>query len=230
MKKLVIINLFLVSLFSSACKDKQPQDKVVVNNQMKVADNSTNESSIKKKAILCFGNSLTAGYGLEENQAWPYLLQQRIDSLNLEYTLVNAGLSGETTAGGLNRIDWVLNREFDVFILELGANDMLRGIDVKSTASNLDSIIVKAKSHNPNVKVIIAGMLSPPNMGADYEQEFNSIFKNLQNKHDASLIPFFLEGVAGQADLNLPDAKHPNEKGQFVVLENVWKVIEPLIS
>ena len=230
MKQSVLFLLFvIVGLFQTSCKDKQPGDKEVVNIQMNDADNSTETNKDQKRIILCFGNSLTAGYGLEENQAWPYLMQLRIDSLNLSYKVINAGLSGETSAGGLNRIEWVLNQPADIFILELGANDMLRGIDVNSTAENLDSILTLVKKINPNTKLLVAGMLSPPNMGADYEQKFNKLYKALAEKHDAALIPFFLENVAGIPELNLPDAKHPNEDGQYIVLENVWTAIESLL-
>ncbi len=220
---------FLICLFSIGCKDKQSQDKLVVQEEMNDTINSTESAKKSKKTILCFGNSLTAGFGLEENQAWPHLLQERLDSLGMDYKVVNAGLSGETTAGGLNRINWVLSQDIDLFILELGANDMLRGIDVGSTEENLDSIITIVHQKFPGIPILIAGMLSPPNMGATYEQSFNGIFKNLIQNNNSHLIPFFLNNVAGIDTLNLPDGKHPNEEGQKIVLENVWNYMKDLL-
>jgi len=230
MKHLLLCSSVIISLvFLGACKDKQTSEEVVVAKETNIQDNSTENVKTEKKTILCFGNSLTAGYGLDEDKAWPNLLQQRIDSLNMDYTVVNAGLSGETSSGGLNRIDWVLSQKVDVFILELGANDMLRGIDVQSTEDNLNAIIEKVHSKYPGIPVIVAGMLSPPNMGSDYEEKFNGIFPRLATAHEGSLIPFFLEGVAGIEALNLADAKHPNEDGQYVVLENVWSALKTVI-
>lgn len=233
MKKLgqILLLFFAFSAFAqiTACKDKQTKEQEVVSevvNQTKVPEASTKS---EKKTILCFGNSLTAGYGLEEKDAWPQLMQDRIDSLGLAYNVVNAGLSGETTAGGLNRIEWVLNQPVDIFFLELGANDMLRGLDVKSTGENLIKIVDKVLEKYPNTPIVIAGMLAPPSMGKEYESSFNTIFKNLSQKFDGQLIPFLLEGVAGNADLNLKDNKHPNEAGQKIVLENVWSAMSPLL-
>lgn len=217
-------------LVLTACQSKQTSSKEVVpgsNKQTNAAEKSTDVST---GTILCFGNSLTAGYGLEENQAWPALLQDRLDSLDYNYNVINAGLSGETTSGGLNRLDWVLNRKVNIFILELGANDMLRGLDVRSTRENLDRIIKKVVDKNPGVSIVLAGLLSPPNMGQAYEREFNSIYPELSEKYKASLIPFFLQNVALVDSLNLPDGKHPNEKGQEIVLENVWKHLQPLLE
>lgn len=220
--------LFVVC-FITACQSKQQETtKDVVN---KSADSTVDipVNVVEKKTILCFGNSLTAGYGLDENQAWPALLQKRLDSLSLPYKVVNAGLSGETSAGGLGRIDWVLNQKVDYFILELGANDMLRGLDVEATQINLVGILEKVKEKNQDIEVIIAGMISPPNMGPDYEKKFNAIFPSLSKSFDAIHIPFFLEGVAGIDSLNLPDGKHPNAIGQYIVLENVWSKLHDII-
>ena len=225
-----ILLLVMSAVFITACKDKQSAEQVVVQE----TDNKTNEiqnsTELSEMTILCFGNSLTAGYGLEESEAWPALLQERIDSLELEYTVINAGLSGETSSGGLNRIEWVLRQKADIFILELGANDMLRGLDVESTRSNLSQIISVVKEHNPDCKIIVAGMMSPPNMGKSYEDAFNAIYPELAKASNASLIPFFLKGVATIEDLNLPDGKHPNAEGQKVVLENVWQHLKPLLN
>lgn len=228
-KSKFIVTGFLMVLCLLACQNKQQEAKAEVEKIEEKILELTETSKENQKTILCFGNSLTAGYGLDENKAWPFLMQQRIDSLGLAYSVVNAGLSGETSAGGLGRIDWVLNQHVDYFILELGANDMLRGLDVKATYENLKGILDKVKAKNPDIEIIIAGILSPPNMGQDYEQAFNKIFPDLAKEYDAIRIPFFLEGVAGIDSLNLGDGKHPNEIGQKIVLENVWKSLTSII-
>lgn len=182
-----------------------------------------------KEGILFFGNSLTAGLGLEPDQAFPSLIQKKIEETGAKYAVINAGLSGETSAGGLSRIEWVMNQPFSIFILELGANDGLRGLPLESTKSNLQGIIAKVKSKYPNIKIIIAGMMVPPNMGEEYSGEFASVYPDLAKNNDAELIPFLLDGVAGDPDLNLPDGIHPNIEGHQIVAENVWKVLKSLL-
>jgi acyl-CoA thioesterase-1 len=182
-----------------------------------------------RKNILFFGNSLTAGYGLELSQAFPALIQKRLDSLGLPYRAINAGLSGETTAGGKGRIDWLLRQKVTIFVLELGENDGLRGIPTKETRRNLQDIIDRVKSKYPDVKIILAGMQIPPNMGPQYAAEFRDIYRNLAQKNGTALIPFLLEGVGGIARLNLPDGIHPTVEGHKIVMENVWKVLEEVI-
>lgn len=216
-------------LIATACKDKHTESAEVAaveNKQTNMKEKSTESG---KETILCFGNSLTAGYGLEESSAWPALLQNRLDSLGYDYTVINAGLSGETSSGGLNRLDWILRDEPSIFILELGANDMLRGLNVESSFNNLDRILEKLRNTYPKTEIVIAGMMSPPNMGKTYEEKFNAIYPELASKYNAALIPFFLEGVAGIDSLNLPDGKHPNEDGQQLVLENVWSYLKPIL-
>ena len=181
------------------------------------------------KVILFFGNSLTAGLGLEPDQAFPGLIQQKIDSLDYNYQIINAGLSGETSAGGLNRIDWVMKQSFDIFVLELGANDGLRGLPLESTRENLQGIIDKVKLKYPAVRIVIAGMMVPPNMGEDYTSEFIKIYPALAARNDASLIPFLLEGVAGIPDLNLADGIHPNTEGHRIVAKTVWETLRKLL-
>jgi acyl-CoA thioesterase I len=182
-----------------------------------------------KKVILFYGNSLTAGMGLDMEQAFPNLIQQKLNKIREDYLVVNAGLSGETSAGGFNRIDWVLQQKIDIFVLELGANDGLRGLPLESTRQNLQGIINKVKQKYPEVKVIIAGMRVPPNMGADYVSEFVKIFPELAKNNNAKLIPFLLDGVAGNPDLNLPDGIHPNVEGHQIVADNVWKTLTLLL-
>lgn len=184
----------------------------------------------KKKTIVFFGDSLSAGYGLDEpTLAFPGLIQRRVDSLKLDYQVVNAGVSGETSAGGVGRIEWILNQPVDVFVLELGANDGLRGIPVETTTKNLQTIIDSVKAKNPSVKIVLAGMQVPPNMGAKYANAFKTIFPSLAEKNKAALIPFLLEGVGGEPTLNQADGIHPNEEGHRKVAEVVWKILSGML-
>jgi acyl-CoA thioesterase I len=184
------------------------------------------------KTILFFGDSLSAGYGLDDpaTQAFPGLIQKKITTANLPYLVVNAGSSGETTAGGLRRIDWVLRMPIDVFVLELGGNDGLRGLSPGVAAKNLQAIIDKVRAKNPATKIVIAGMQMPVNMGVAYTGEFASIFETLAKANNATLVPFLLEGVGGEPELNLPDGVHPNVKGHQIVAATLWKTLEPLLK
>ncbi len=181
------------------------------------------------RIILFLGDSLTAGLGLDPSEAFPALVQQKIDAQRWNFKVVNAGQSGDTSAGGLGRLDWVLKNRVDVLILELGANDGLRGLPVATTRKNLQAIIERTKLEYPEAKVILAGMKVPPNMGEDYGRKFEAVFADLAKKNNVPLIPFLLDGVGGVPDLNLADGIHPNAKGQQRVAENVWKVLEPVL-
>lgn len=183
----------------------------------------------KEKTILFFGDSLTAGYGLTEEEAFPALVEKELNEKGKKVRVINAGLSGETSAGGLTRIDWVLRQPIDIFILELGANDGLRGVPLAETKKNLQAIIDKVKSKNKNVKVVVAGMMVPPNMGKDYSTEFQKIFPELARTNNAKLIPFLLEGVAGDEKLNQADGIHPTVEGHKIVAGNVRKVLEGIL-
>jgi len=184
----------------------------------------------EKNVILFFGNSLTAGMGLEPSEAFPALIQNRLDSLDYDYEVINAGLSGETTASGKNRINWVLNQDVDVFVLELGANDGLRGIPLEETRKNLQDIINTVKEKNPDTKIVLAGMQIPPNMGQEYTTEFRNIFPELAQENNVELIPFLLEGVAGDPELNQQDGIHPTAEGYKIVANNVWDVLEDVVE
>jgi acyl-CoA thioesterase I len=199
--------------------------------EIKPSGETTDTSNaIARKTILFFGNSLTAGYGLDDpNQAFAGLIQTRLDSLGLPWQVVNAGVSGETTAGGEGRIDWILKQSVDIFVLELGGNDGLRGIPVDETRENLQTIIDKVKAANPNVKIMLAGMMVPPNMGPDYGKAFQTIYPDLAAKNKTALISFLLEGVGGEPKLNQPDGIHPTPEGHRIVMETVWKELQPLI-
>jgi acyl-CoA thioesterase-1 len=194
------------------------------------SDSSTTATSTasNKKNILFFGDSLTAGYGLTDpsDEAYPAVIQHKIDSLKLNYNVINAGVSGETTAGGLGRIDWALKQKVAVFILELGANDGLRGIPVEETRKNLQAIIDKVKAKYPQAKIILAGMQVPPSMGADYANSFKATFPQVAQKNNIALIPFLLDNVAGIPKLNQNDGIHPTAEGAKIVAENVWGVLK----
>jgi acyl-CoA thioesterase-1 len=184
------------------------------------------------KTILFFGDSLTAGYGLDDanTQAFPGLIQKKIAAANLPYRVITAGLSGETTAGGVRRIDWILRTPIAVFVLELGGNDGLRGLPAEVAAKNLQTIIDKVRAKNPSVKLVLAGMVMPTSMGADYTKEFAAIFPELAKTNGATLIPFLLKGVGGDPELNLPDGFHPNEEGHKIVANTVWETLDPLLK
>jgi len=181
------------------------------------------------KTVLFLGNSLTAGYGLTPQQAFPALIQAKIDSLRWPFKVVNAGLSGETSSGGLRRIDWLLNGKIDVLVLELGGNDMLRGLPTDLTKANLRTILRKTQKKYPDVKLVITGMQAPANLGQEYTQQFKSLYIELAEEIDAALIPFLLEGVGGIPELNLPDGIHPTAEGHKIVAENVWEILQPVL-
>ncbi|WP_397446523.1 arylesterase [Polaribacter sp. R77954] len=189
-----------------------------------------NEEKTGTKRIVFFGDSLTAGYGLEDvNDAYPGIIQTKIDSLKLPYTIVNSGISGETTAGGKNRINWVLNQKPDVFILELGANDGLRGVPLTETKKNLQYMIDAVQKKYPDTKIILAGMQIPPNFGQEYTSEFKNIFPSLAKKNNVALIPFLLKSVGGIAELNQVDGIHPTKKGHKILAKTVWQILYPLL-
>ncbi len=179
--------------------------------------------------ILFLGDSITAGYGLDLEQAFPALIQEKIDAKRWNFKVVNAGQSGDTSAGGLSRLEWLLKNRVDVLVLELGANDGLRGLPAETTRKNLQAIIDRTKGKYPEAKVIVAGMKVPPNMGSDYGRKFEAVFGDLAKKNKAVLIPFVLEGVGGSRELNLTDGIHPTAKGHEIVAANVWKVLEPVL-
>jgi acyl-CoA thioesterase-1 len=183
-----------------------------------------------KGVVLILGDSITAGYGLELDESYPALLQKKIDAKGLNFRVINAGQSGDTSAGGLARLDWLLKNRVDVLVLELGANDGFRGLHPETTRKNLQAIIDRTKQKYPQARVIIAGMKVPPNMGRDYAARFEAVFRELAQKNQAVLIPFILEGVGGMRELNLPDGIHPTAKGHEIVARNVWKALEPLLK
>jgi acyl-CoA thioesterase-1 len=225
MHKLKITGALFFSLAIAGCGSKNnnnntSRDTVSTNTVTAIANPAN-------KTILFFGDSLTAGYGLDDpSEAFPGVIKHKIDSLKLPYNVVNAGVSGETSSDGLARIDWILRQKVDIFILELGANDGLRGLSVLQTQSNLQAIADKVKARYPQAKIILAGMQLPPNMGPAYTRDFKNMFPALATKNHLGLIPFLLEGVGGKPRLNQADGIHPTAVGAKIVADNVWKVLE----
>jgi acyl-CoA thioesterase-1 len=182
-----------------------------------------------KKSVVFLGDSLTAGLGVPTTEAFPALIAEKIRGAGLPFEVENAGLSGDTSAGGLRRIDWLLQRRIDVLVLELGANDGLRGLQLKSMKANLQAIIDKTKAKNPQAKIVLAGMQVPPNLGAEYAAGFEHVFSELARENNAVLIPFLLEGVGGNRDLNQQDLIHPSAAGHRIVADLVWRTLEPIL-
>lgn len=229
MRILLIFCYFLIFTLCFSCGES-PNKKEESNAKEIDAAELKNQKTADRKVILFFGTSLTAGMGLDPNEAFPAVIQEKIDSLNLPYEVVNAGLSGETTASGKNRINWVLNQKVDIFVLELGANDGLRGVPLNETKSNLQAIIDVVKEKNAATKIVLAGMEIPPNMGEAYTSEFRNIFPELAKKNNLTLIPFLLQNVGGIKELNQPDGIHPTAEGQKILADNVWEVLKPVLT
>ena len=183
----------------------------------------------EKKTIVFLGDSLTAGLGVQPSEAFPALIGDKIRAAGLPFEIQNAGLSGDTSAGALRRTDWMLQRPIDVLVVALGGNDGLRGLPVKSLKANLQAIIDKAKAKNPDVKIVVAGMQIPPNMGAGYAEDFVKVYAELARENNAVLIPFLLEGVGGNRDLNQPDLIHPTAAGHRIIADLVWRTLEPIL-
>src|SRR5690606_10960218 len=222
----ISVLLAVICLVSCASPGSQQSSEEKESNK-----EAATEEKAAMKRILFFGNSLTAGYGLDNtDDAFPGLIQKKIDSLNLPYQAVNAGLSGETTAGGNERVDWLLKQRIDIFVLELGANDGLRGLPVEETYNNLQSIIDKVKAAWPECQIVLTGMLVPPSMGQEYAENFKQIFPRLAAENELALVSFLLENVAGEVELNQEDGIHPTEQGQRIMAENVWRILHPLLS
>ena len=224
MNKLKIICFVLTAIFLSACGQKNPSQ---TESKQSAGNNS---DSTSQKTVLFFGDSLTAGYGLDDiSESFPGVIESKIDSAKLPYKVVNGGLSGETTAGGKGRISWILKQKVDIFILELGANDGLRGIPVNETAQNLQAIVDSVKLKYPKAKLMILGMMVPPNMGSTYANGFKAVFPQIAAKNNMALVPFLLKDVAGIASLNQKDGIHPTAEGAKIVAGNVWQVLKGLL-
>lgn len=226
---LLIFALLFVVLFASCGENSGKQENKEVQ-EIEDTDTEPGHDDKEPGLILFFGTSLTAGMGLDPDQAYPAVIQEKIDSLDLSYEVANAGLSGETTSAGKNRIDWILTQEVEVFVLELGANDGLRGIPLEEMRLNLQEIIDRVREKSPEAEILLAGMQIPPNMGQDYATGFREIFPELAEKNDLHLIPFLLKDVAGEESLNQRDRIHPTAEGQRILAENVWDVLQPVLN
>lgn len=229
-----------VFTYLSACNPQSEEPKsdapASVEEASEVSDTAVSDiaestpSSSGEQHILFFGDSITAGYGLELEQAFPALIQEKIDENERPFRVTNGGLSGETSSGGLNRIDWLLQQPVDIFILELGGNDGLRGISLDLTKNNLQGILDRVKEKNPDASLVVAGMQIPPNLGPDYTNQFKNLFPDLAAENEATLIPFILDGVAGIESLNLPDGIHPTAEGHRIIADLVWDILTPLMD
>ncbi len=191
---------------------------------------SVNAAAASTNTVVVLGDSLAAGFGVEPQEAFPALLQQKVDAAGLKWTVVNAGVSRNTSADGLARIDWLLKRKIDVLLLELGGNDGLRGLPVTAMRDNLQAIIDRVKQRYPQARIIVAGMRLPPNLGPDYTSAFRNVFPELAEKNKAALVPFLLEGVGGKPKLNQGDHIHPTAAGHKIIAETVWKILQPQLD
>jgi acyl-CoA thioesterase I len=216
--------IFLVLLFCGCGKPGDPTRSA----NAAVKPLVTPQIKSDKPKIVAFGDSLTAGFGLTENESYPYLLQQKLIADGYDYEVINAGVSGETSLGGLERIDWVLDTgNVKILVLELGANDLLRGVPAAKMKTNLDEIIKKAQSKN--IRVLLCGMLAPPTMGSDYQRDFNNAFPDLAAERKVSFLPFILENIALKKELNQADSIHPNADGEKLMTDNVYKELKPML-
>lgn len=226
MRNLLIISFtFLVALGFGCAAAKPGQNSS--NRAAKTV--STPKAVSDRPKIIAFGDSLTAGFGLAEKESYPYLLQEKLKADGFDYEVVNAGVSGDTSLGGLERADWVLEQDnAQILILELGANDLLRGVPVDKMKDNLDKIIRKAKAKN--IKILLCGMLAPPTMGAQYQRDFLKAFPDLAAEHKVEFLPFLLDNVATVKELNQADGIHPNAEGEKIMTENVYKALRPMLG
>lgn len=230
MKNICTILFFTCYFVVFGCKS-DPGKKAPEASAGKTTTTAVVETGLPKKYIVFYGNSLTAGYGLEDvGQGWVSIIERRLDSLNLIYKVVNAGVSGETTAGGKSRIDWVLSQQpVDVFVLELGANDALRGLPSEQAYLNLKAIIEQVKKEYPDARIILAGMEAPPNLGNKYTSDFRAVYRRLEKEYKLILVPFILDKVGGEVTLNQADGIHPNAAGNIIVAETMWSALKEVL-
>ncbi len=221
-----ILSFIILAVFISGC-DVSVADEKKTGDINKPLIKPDIQNDLPK--IIAFGDSLTAGFGLSEKESYPYLLQEKLKADGFSYEVKNLGVSGETSLGGLERIDWVLEQDnIEILILELGANDLLRGVPVKNMKTNLDKIIQKTKAKN--IEVLFCGMLAPPTMGSDYSREYISAFPDLASKHKVKFVPFLLENIAMDKKLNQADGIHPNAEGTKIMMQNIYKELKPMLK
>ncbi|MEO7673938.1 MAG: arylesterase [Pyrinomonadaceae bacterium] len=225
-RRTALISFTFIAIVASACSATKFEKKPPGSAAKPLV---TPQVVSQKPKIVAFGDSLTAGFGLSEKESYPYLLQERLKADGYDYEVINAGVSGETSLGGLERADWVLAQEnVEIVILELGANDLLRGMPPSKMKGNLDRIIRKAKAKN--IEVLLCGMLAPPTAGSDYQREFMMAFPDLADEHDVEFLPFLLDGIATKKELNQPDGIHPNAEGEKLMTDSIYKVLRPMLA
>lgn len=219
----MVLAILLTSILA-ACETQRPVRNSATNKPL-----ITPEISSNSPKIVAFGDSLTAGFGLAETESYPYLLQQKLKADGFDYEVVNAGVSGDTSIGGLERVEWVLGQQnVKILVLELGANDLLRGMPVANMKRNLAQIIEKAQAKK--IEVVLCGMLAPPTMGADYQRDFVAAFPDLADQYKVAFVPFLLDGVATKKELNQADGIHPNAEGTRLMTDNIYKVLKPILT
>jgi acyl-CoA thioesterase-1 len=226
--KIVITSL--VGALIAGCSAEEANEQPVGANQGSAVVARSPVVVDDRPVVLFLGTSLTAGYGLPEQEAFPALLQDRMDSLGYAYRVLNAGVSGETSAGGLARLEFLLVQPIAVLVLELGANDGLRGLDIETMRSNLQTIVDRTKAAHPDVEIVVAGMQAPPNLGVRFTTAFRESFVELAEKYQAPLVPFLLDSVAAIPELNQGDGIHPTAEGHTIVARNIWRALEPVLK
>ena len=219
-----ILLAIIIFVAGTSCSSESPSRNTSQTESQPVAGEDV------RPVVLCLGTSLTAGMGVGVEFSYPALIQEKIDSVGSSFRVVNAGESGGTSAGGVRRIDWLLRQPVAVLVLELGANDGLRGQDITALRANLQAIIERTLDVHPDAQIIIAGMEAPPNLGQEYTSEFRTVFVDVAQQNGAPLIPFILEGVAGIPEFNQSDGIHPTAEGQRIMAETVWQVLEPVLQ
>lgn len=226
----IIAAIIGFSIIAGGCQKSTPSNQPAAEtaNAGSVAVPAAETKPDTRPVIVAFGDSLTAGFGLNEEQAYTTLLQRKVDEAGYKYRVINAGVSGDTTAGGLRRIDWAFQGNVKFVILELGGNDALRGLPVSEMKKNLAEIIEVALARGATV--ILAGMEAPPNMGDEYTREFRQAYRDLAKKYKLTFIPFVLEGVGGNPKLNQADGIHPNAEGEKILTDNIWRTLKPLLK
>jgi acyl-CoA thioesterase-1 len=222
----ILISFIFLAFIVDGCSRSGDVNRAADNANRPLA---TPQIVANRPKIIAFGDSLTAGFGLAEKESYPYLLQEKLKGDGFDFEVVNAGVSGDTSLGGLERSDWVLEQDnAKILILELGANDLLRGVPAANVKENLDKIIRKAKEKN--IKVLLCGMLAPPTMGTEYQRAFTLVFPDLASEHKIQYLPFLLENVATKTELNQADGIHPNAEGEKIMTDNVYKALKPMLT
>ncbi|WP_373075659.1 arylesterase [Zeaxanthinibacter enoshimensis] len=226
-----LVKYFCPIVFFLLCScGPEPKKEPEKNTEEKTEEMAGGQVTDDRNIILIFGNSLTAGLGVAQEDAYPALLQKMLDSAGYQYTVVNAGLSGDTTASGRSRLDWILKQDIDIFILELGANDGLRGIPLTESRENLINIIRAVREQNQETAILLAGMQLPPNLGPEYTGSFKNMYPEIAEQENVILIPFLLQGVAGNSRLNQEDGIHPTEEGHKIMAKTVWPFLQEAIT